>query len=114
MAFKLRSPLHNDENNKTKPKSIEYYGMSSNVLSFDQNNRLKKIWKDPNQKGKVFKQNGDYYPSDRFTPNKDNTGVTLKGGYEYDETGKLVAQKAVSNPKGNLVSKSNLLGFRNR
>ena len=105
MAFKLRSPLHNDENNKTKPKSIEYYGMSSNVLSFDQNNRLKKIWKDPNQKGKVFKQNGDYYPSDRFTPNKDNTGVTLKGGYEYDETGKLVAQKAVSNPKGNLVSK---------
>ena len=53
----------------------------------------------------MFKQNGDYYPSDRFTPNKDNTGVTLKGGYEYDETGKLVAQKAVSNPKGNLVSK---------
>ena len=108
--FKMRSPLNitpEDGDDKTK-KSIPYYSASSNVLSFDQNNRLEKIFRDPNQKGKVFKTNdGNYYPSDRFTSNKDNTGVTLNKGYSYGEGGLLSsAAKGVENPKGNLVSKN--------
>ena len=108
--FSMRSPLNNtpeDGDKKTK-KSIPYYSASSNVLSFDQNNRLEKIFRDPNQKGKVFKTNdGNYYPSDRFTSNKDNTGVTLNKGYSYGEGGLLSsAAKGTENPKGNLVSRN--------
>ena len=107
--FKMRSPLNlpEDGSEKTK-KSIPYYSASSDVLSFDQNNRLKKIYRDPSQTGKVFKTNdGNYYPSDRFTSNKDNTGVTLNKGYSYGEGGLLSSeQKGVKNPKGNLVNRN--------
>jgi hypothetical protein len=71
---------------------------------------LSRIASDPTQKDRVFKtKEGEYFPSDKFNPTKDKygntTGVTLKGGYEYDKGGKLVAQKSKSNLKGNLVSR---------
>ena len=69
MAFKLRSPLNDNE----PSKSIPYYSAGNESLNSEsgalQNQRLKKIYLSKDGKGKVFENNGNFYPTEYFTTN---------------------------------------------
>ena len=85
MAFKLRSPLNDNE----PSKSIPYYSAGNESLNSEsgtlQNQRLKKIYQSEDGKGKVFKNNGNFYPTEYFTTNAEGV-IQKREGVNFNKS----------------------------